>query len=74
MNGEMLQRNALHDLIMQVAYKDCMCHHYARGMCTRCAALELAQEAFPVHFFKVVSILTSPWGLINGKVPRGLQP
>ena len=74
MNAEMLERNAIHDLIMQVAHKDCVCHLYARGLCTRCAALELAGEAFPVHFFKVMSGLTSPFGLISGKVPRGIQP
>lgn len=74
MNGDMLERNAVHDLIMQVAHKDCVCHLYARGVCTRCAALDLASEAFPVHFFRVMSGLTNPYCLVNRRVPRGIQP
>lgn len=70
----LVARNALHDLIMQTAYKDCLCHFYARGLCTRCAALELAGEAFPVHFHKVMSTLTNPFNLINRKIPDGIQP
>lgn len=63
----MLARNALHDLIVQTAYKDCLCHYYTNAGCTRCRALELAGEAFPVQYFKVMSALTRPFCLVNGK-------
>lgn len=75
MNDKMLERNAVHDLIMQTALRDCVCHLYkSGGICTRCAALELANEAFPVHFFRVMSGLPAPDGLVKGEVPYGVQP
>lgn len=74
MSPEMLQRNAVHDLILQTAMKDCLCKFYDKGVCTRCAALELANEAFPVHFFRVMSALAAPDGLVRGEVLNGLQP
>lgn len=63
----MIARNALHDLIMQTAIKDCLCKFYDKGICTRCAALQLANEAFPVHVFRVMSVLVAPDCLVNGK-------